>query len=281
MANTENNPQNLPSLDNDTKDLYEGNSELSQYYDLGLTGKVNSPMNVKNVVTGDYPNPHPNALPKGQKFDFDNYVAAQRNYSDAYHMSNTDKNTYASVYAYDASATGNNFYEKYKDMNSWGKYEFHPLHNNEALFNSQTNFLGDVKRTMTQSFFPMVVQGFSDNYTSLNRLFELKNPFEANAQSARNYSYYDSLSKSSKNNLGSFVNNLMINFGYTVGMMGTAIAENWIGAGVSAVSGLTGAASVGFGASKLAMKNLEVGKTAIDGIHTYSQLLQEFGGDIR
>jgi hypothetical protein len=280
MANTENNPQNLPSLDNDTKDLYEGNSELSQYYDLGLTGKVNSPMNVKNVVTGNYPNPHPNALPKGQKFDFDNYVAAQRNYSDAYHMSNTDKNTYASVYAYDASATGNNFYEKYKDMNSWGKYEFHPLHNNEALFNSQTNFLGDVKRTMTQSFFPMVVQGFSDNYTSLNRLFELKNPFEANAQAARNYSYYDSLSKSSKNNLGSFVNNLMINFGYTVGMMGTAIAENWIGAGVSAVSGLTGAASVGFGASKLAMKNLEVGKTAIDGIHTYSQLLDEFGGDI-
>lgn len=280
MANTENNPQNLPSLDNDTKDLYEGNSELSQYYDLGLTGKVNSPMNVKNVVTGNYPNPHPNALPKGQKFDFDNYVAAQRNYSDAYHMSNTDKNTYSTVYAYDASAAGNNFYEKYKDMNSWGKYEFHPLHNNEALFNSQTNFLGDVKRTMTQSFFPMVVQGFSDNYTSLNRLFELKNPFEANAQAARNYSYYDSLSKSSKNNLGSFVNNLMINFGYTVGMMGTAIAENWIGAGVSAVSGLTGAASVGFGASKLAMKNLEVGKTAIDGIHTYSQLLDEFGGDI-
>jgi hypothetical protein len=280
MATIESGNNNLQTLDDETQDIYSGTTEVNKFYDLGLTGKVNSPMNVKNVLTGDYPKPHPGTLPTSKKVDVDNYITALKNKSDGYYLSNQDQNSWAPVYSYNASANGNNFYEKYKDMNNWGGPEFHPTHNNEELFNSQTNFLGDIKRTMTQSFFPMVWQGLQDNYTMMNRLFELKNPFEGNVQAARNYAYYDALSKSSKNNLGSFINNLTINFGYTVGIMGTAIAENLIGKGVSALSGLTGAATLGAGASKLALQNLKVGKTAIDGIHTYSSLLEEFGGDI-
>ena len=274
------NSKKLSTLDQQTNALYSGEAQPNQYFDLGLNGNVNDPMNVKNMVSGNYPNPMPGTLPKGKNFDSESFINAVRNDLDATILSNEDQNSWSTLYSYNASATGNNFYKKYKDVQTYGKREFHPLRNNEALFNADTNFLGDVKRTMTQSFFPMVVQGFSDNYESLNRLFEFKNPFEPSAQSARNYAYYDSLSKSTKNNLGSFVNNLMINFGYTAGMMGTAIAENWIGAGISGLSGLTGMATFGNGASKIAMQNLKVGKTAIDGIHTYSELLQEFGGDI-
>lgn len=274
------NSKKLSTLDQQTNALYSGEAQPNQYFDLGFTGNVNDPMNVKNMVTGSYPNPMPGTLPKGKKFDSESFINAVRNDLDASVLADEDPNSWSTLYSYNASATGNNFYERYKDLQTYGKREFHPLRDNESLFNADTNFFGDVKRTMTQSFFPMVAQGFSDNYSSLNRLFEFKNPFEPSAQSARNYSYYDALSKSSKNNLGSFVNNLMINFGYTVGMMSTAIAENWIGAGISGLSGLTGMGTFGNGASKLALQNLKVGKTAIDGINTYSDLLQEFGGDI-
>ena len=278
MANA--NSKGLSTIDQQTNALYSGESEPNQFFDPGLTDKVNDPMNVKNMVTGDYPKPLPGALPKAKKFDSDSFVNAVRNDLDATYMSNEDPNSWSTIYSYNASANGNNFYQKYKDLQTFGKREFSPIRNNDAMFSADTNFLGDVKRTMMHSFFPMIANGFSDNYASLNRLFELKNPLEPTAQAARNYTYYDSLSKSSKNNAGSFVNNLMINFGYTIGMMGTAIAENWIGAGISGLSGLTGMATIGNGASKLALQNLKVGEQAVDGIYTYSKMLEEFGGDI-
>lgn len=276
----ENNSQDLATLDQNTNDVYDGKTEVKQFFDIGLTGKVNSPMNVKNVLTGDYPKAPPNVLPKGQKFDFENYVNAQRNESDIRNLANEDENAWSTVYSYNPSATGNNFYEKYKDMNNWGGPEFHPLHNNAENFNTQTNFLGDLKRSMLNTWGPQFIQGAYDNYMSLNRMFQLEDPFTPGVDQARNYSYNTALSYSTKNNLGSFVNNLTSNFAYTAGLLGTAIAENYIGSAVSGLRNLAGAGSFGYGASKLALQNLEVGKTAIDGIHTYSQLLSEFGGDI-
>lgn len=276
----ENNFQNLTTLDQNTNDVYDGKTEVNQFFDIGLTGKVNSPMNVKNVLTGDYPKAPPNVLPKGQKFDFENYVNAQRNESDIRNLANEDENAWSTVYSYNPSATGNNFYEKYKDMNDWGGPQFHPLHNNAENFNTQTNFVGDIKRSMLNSWGPQIIQGAYDNYMGLNRMFQLEDPFTPGVDQARDYSYNTAISYSTKNNLGSFVNNLTSNFAYTAGLLGTAIAENYVGSAVSGLRNLAGAGSFGYGASKLALQNLQAGKTAIDGIHTYSQLLSEFGGDI-
>jgi len=279
MSNIEDNSNNLLTGDQATEDVYSGKTEPKEYFDSGVSQKYYDPINVENMVTGKYPKPQPNNLPKGDKFDFKAYAKAHKDLADAKVMSQQDKNSWSTVYSYNPSASGNTFYEKYKDMQVYGKKEFHPLHNNEAWYNSETSFLGDVGRTMMHSFAPMAYLGASDNYASLDRLFAGEDFFKPSTQSARDYAYYNAKSYSTKNNAGSFVNNLFINLGYTVGIMSSAMGENFLGAGISRLSGLTGLATIGRGAPKLAMQGLKAGD-AVDGMNVYSNMLKEFSGDI-
>ena len=264
---------NINSFNESVDNLYAGTGPMPAVTDLGLTDPSPDPMQVKQRVSGVSPKPLPSQVPPGTKKTFDPQaeIAAMKNYLDAEVYAAEDKNEWAKAYAYDAGPNGGAFYDKYAPLQEHGKLEFHPLYNNAELFDKNTNFLGDMKRTMTQSFLPLVWNGVKSTFASTARIFNQGDFLGEDAKLARDYAYYTAKSYSTKNNLGSFVNNLTMNFGYTVGIMGTAIFENWAGA---LIGGLGGAKTATQASARLAFKEYQAGKS-FDGLQSYSSMLDK------
>lgn len=254
-------------------ELYAGNTPMPAVTDLGLTDPSPDPMQVKQRVSGAAPNPLPSQIPPGTKKTFDPRaeMTAMRNYLDAEVYSAEDKNDWAKAYAYNPGPNGGAFYEKYAPLQEHGKLEFHPLYNNAELFDKNTNFLGDMKRTLTQSFVPLIWNGVKGTFSSTARMFSQGDFLGEDPKLARDYAYYTAKSYSTKNNFGSFVNNLTMNFGYTVGIMGTAMFENWAGGLINGFSGVKTATQA---SARLAFKEFQAGKS-FDGLKSYSNMLED------
>lgn len=254
-------------------DLYAGNAPMPAVTDLGLTDPSPDPIQVKQRVSGAAPNPLPSQIPPGSKKSFDPRaeMTSMRNYLDAQVYSADDKNEWAKAYSYDAGPNGGAFYEKYAPLQEYGKVEFHPSYNNAELFDKNTNFLGDMKRTMTQSFMPLVWNGVKSTFSSTARIFNQGDFLGEDPKLARDYAYATAKSYSTKDNLGSFINNLSMNFGYTVGIMGTALFENWAGA---VIGGLSGAKTATQAGARLAFKEFQAGKS-FDGLKSYANMLDD------
>ena len=139
---------------------------------------------------------------------------------------NQDKNAYAKVYAYDASSDGNAFYKRYQayGQEKFDEIGFSPLRDNESLFNAHTTWWDDHKRMMTQSFWPLFGRGFISGPKSLGKM--LTGDFTGtDIEDAAAYKETAAIGQSSKKGFGAFSNNLIMNFGYSAGIMGEAILE--------------------------------------------------------
>lgn len=239
---------------------------------LGGNDDTPNPMQVKLRKTGIYPHNLPSTLPPPSKsvYDYEADVNATRESLRAFNESFTDNNEWAKVSSYNPGPTGT-YYDRYAPLQEYGKIEFHPLRDNETMLNRNTSFLGDMYRTTTQALVPMIWNGFKSVYSSTARIFNEGDFLGEDPRLAREYARITAKNYSSKNNLGSFVNNLTMNFGYTVGIMGSALLENWIGAGASA---LTGAKAISTKAANVLWKEYQAGK-AVDGIKAYSTMLDE------
>lgn len=265
---------NLSTLKENVDDLYSGKIETApKPTSLGVSSDTPNPMLVKNKITGNSPKPLPSQIPpgSGKTFDFESWKAASNEQWDRTVRSHEDKNDWGTVTSYNSGPTGH-FYDRYKDFTQPGKIEFHPdSQNNEAILNDNTNFLGDMYRTTTQALLPMIWNGVKGVYSSTAKIFNEGDFLGEDPQLAREYAYITAKNTSTKDNLGSFINNLTMNLGYTAGIMSTALFENWIGAGVSA---FTGAKAATPKAANLLWKEYQAGK-ATDGIKSYTTMLEE------
>lgn len=230
-----------------------------------------NPMAVQNTITGQSPGLTPFQIPKSsEKYDPKFEARARSEYFSNNLLNTQDQNEWSRVYSYNPGPNGGAFYDKYRELELATGQQFHPSYNNAEVFDKHTNFLGDFYRATKNTFFPLAWEGLKANYTSMSRLAH-GDFFDMDPMSARNFAYSVAKGYSTKNNFGSFVNNLIGNFGYTVGIMGTAMLENWAGAAISAFSGTR---AVTQNAANLAFKEWKAGKS-FDGIKSYSQALED------
>jgi hypothetical protein len=164
---------------------------------------------------------------------------ALKSASDARSLVN--KNKYGKVYAYNAGPTGQSFFKRYQayGQEKFDAIGFTPFRDNEAVFNSGTTTLEDSKRMLTHSFWPLFAPGFTTSYKSLSKA--LQGDFSPDLDESKRYSEASAIGYSSKNGLGSLINNTAMSFAYTAGIMSSAILEE-VAAGMLAP--LTGGGSL-------------------------------------
>lgn len=168
-----------------------------------------------------------------------------------------DKNTYARIYQYDSSSKGNAYYDRYAayGQKTFDKIGFTPLRDNEANFNAGTTGWDDFQRMVNYSFIPLVGMGLTSGPKSL--LKALGGDFGADLAEAKAYEEATAIGYSSRDGVGAFFNNALMNFGYTAGIIGEVMAEELV---LGALTGVTGGAAGGVAASRTAANLARIGK---------------------
>lgn len=176
------------------------------------------------------------------------------------------KDEFATYQTYDAGPDSNAFYDRYMayGQEKFDQVGFHPFRDNEANFNANTTWWDDFKRMTTHSFLPLVGLGFKAGPKSLLKM--LNGDFTgSDLNESREYERAAAIGQSSKDGVGAFFNNTLMNFGYTAGIVTEIIAEEFVlGVGTALTGGgLTGAAAL------RTAKNVERGAEAVS---TFSKM---------
>ena len=161
------------------------------------------------------------------------------------------------VFAYDASHRSNAFYKRYHayGQETFDKIGFHPLIDNEAVFNSGTSKWNDFTRMMGHSFLPLFGRGFVAGPKSLMRA--VQGDFGSDPADARAYAEAAAIGQSNKGGIGGFTSNLLMNFGYTAGIVSETVLEMGLAAFLAPE---TGGASIGAAALNLGNKSFTLGR---------------------
>ena len=126
---------NENSFENSVNDLYTNPQQAPIASSMDLMPPTPNPMQVKQRITGVSPKPLPSQIPppsNPNKYDFQAKTAAINEYLDGMVDQAEDKNDWAKIYSYNAGPSGV-FYDRYKGLTEYGKMEFHPLFDNEAI----------------------------------------------------------------------------------------------------------------------------------------------------
>ena len=155
------------------------------------------------------------------------------------------KNEFATYQTYDGGPDGNAFYDKYMayGQEKFDEVGFHPFRDNEANFNANTTWWDDFKRMTTHSMLPLMGLGFKAGPKSLAKM--LHGDFTgSDLDEAKEYERAAAIGQSSKDGIGAFFNNTAMNFTYTAGIITEIIAEEYVLAVGTALTGggLSGAA---------------------------------------
>jgi len=137
----------------------------------------------------------------------------------------TRKNDRNQIYSYNDGPNGDAFYDRYAAYGSdFDEIGFHPFRDNESIYNARTTGWNDFSRMMSNSFLPLVGRGFISGPKSLYRIIT-DFDFSEDKEDAEVYEKAAAIGQSSRGGLGSFLNNTMMNFGYTAGIMTQAVVE--------------------------------------------------------
>ena len=126
---------------------------------------------------------------------------------------------------------------------------FSPYANNDEYYNANSTAWDDLGRTLG-SFSSLVGTGFKSVYRGLS------DPFGPDLKSAREFEEAMSIGSSTRGGFTGFANDLLLNSGYTFGIIGSIAVEEVVLAGATALSGGTLAPAAGaktaFNAAKIA-----------------------------
>jgi hypothetical protein len=211
--------------------------EVKNYYQaIPNVDKLNKPnLSIKNdLIYTNRVNPSIAQKP----LDVKQQARSVTDYLDAISQSNQQKNSYAKIYSYNAGPDGNAFMKRYKAYGNeiFEKIGFSPLRDNESNFNARTTKWDDFSRMMNHSFWPLFTRGFVSGPKSLAKMLK-GDFFSADLEDARAYEEAAAIGQSSKGGIMGFVNNTVMNFGYTAGIITEAIAEEAVGALFAAPTG--------------------------------------------
>jgi hypothetical protein len=151
---------------------------------------------------------------------------------------NQDKNEYAKVYAYNAGPSGNSFYKRYAVGFGQAKFDeigFSPMRDNDAIYNANTTWGDKFVRSVTYGLLPLAGRGFVSNSKSFLKM--MQGDFSADTEDARMYEQASAIGYDSSKGMGAFFNNTAMSFGYTAGILGSAILEEAAGALLAPLTG--------------------------------------------
>ena len=132
------------------------------------------------------------------------------------------------------------YIERYKayGQSTFDKLGFSPFRDNEALYNKETSWLSDIRRSASQ-WGTLTVLGFGDAL-GFGDLTDTK--------TAADYQKAMAIGSSSRGGIGGFTSNLLLNSGYTMGIMTELIGEEVLMAlgemALTAAAPATGGASL-------------------------------------
>ena len=131
---------------------------------------------------------------------------------------------------------------------------FSPYANNEAYYNANSTVWDDMSR-MSGQFSSLVGTGFKSAYRNLS------DPFGPDLKSAAEFEEAMAIGNSTRSGGLAWTNNLLLNSGYTFGIIGSIALEEVILAGATALSGGT---LGGVAAVKTSMNIAKLGKTILN-----------------
>jgi len=263
---------NRPNIDIQSYKPFEGDRISMPEINFPTAGNYNSP--IPSFDSIDRPNLsiEKNIVrPKGKTPRFEDIQSSLHDYGKSILQSNQDQNQYAKMYSYNAGSSGNSYYKRYAayGQKKFDEIGFTPLRDNEAVFNERTTGWNDFTRMMQYSFFPLAWQGFKSAPKSLFKL--LQGDLSGDTEDARLYEEAAGIGQSTKGGVGGFMNNALMNFGYTAGIMTEAVAEF---AAEALITGVTGGTTGGVLAARTAANLQRIGK----GFSKFTML--DKGGDL-
>lgn len=171
-----------------------------------------------------YPDQTPGGFGVASSDDIANWIqSTNRN------ISNTVP-TYAETFMYDAGPKTNSFYKRYAAYGDdiFSEVGFHPFVDNEANFVQRTTMADDWSRMLTHSFPVLLKRGFIDGPKSLFKALS-GNFTGADLEDSREYAEAAAIGQSSREGgltgFSAFMNNTVMNFGYTAGIISEALLE--------------------------------------------------------
>jgi hypothetical protein len=225
------------SLSQQADDLYSGTTEFTEYFPVNPSESPTvTNMGVQNYITGVAPGNLPSQVPKTAAYNFDDHKKSMQNYLRSFGQQNAyNPNQYAKVDSYDSGPNGTTFYDKYAatGLNTMDELGFHPSKDNEAVWNENTSWTSDFSRMISNSFGTLAYEGLISGPAQLSRWMNGDDFFSADREGARNYERASAIGYSSREGAGAFASNLVMNFGYTAGIIGEIMLEE-IGAAVLA-----------------------------------------------
>ena len=270
--------QQVKTLGKAVDDIYSGKTPFKGYVPSGPQDYVNPTYAIRDLIVGNQPGIPPSKKPQ-KAYDFQAELFAIKEYNKGQADQVRTKNRYAQIYNYNTDPSGGAFYDRYSNWQNtaeeFDKIGFHPLRDNEANFNAQGNssFINQAGLVMNQTLL-----GVTTGVSSMVKLFR-GDMFGQNGNEAEQYARNSALGNSTKKGIGGFMNNLVLNFGYTAGIMSGALGENLIGMAMGAFSKSVSAAKtlktfsqVGKGIAKSADDAIDGGKVLTEGLEELNDL---------
>ena len=229
------------NLTNSAQKPYNTEEPFEGYTSFEYDNSPEIPLVTQSLVTGDPYNtniPPPYNQPLGDINSLSDEEKIQRNrqYSTAIKQTlnnNTyslqDPNQWGGVYNYNSGPNSTTYYDRYHNLWGDGDYEldFHPLKNNEANYNMATNGWERGAYALV-GLSGLALAGFAGTYRSMGDMvtgdFWKPDHKVGDTFDRVNKLYYDS-----NGGTGAFVNNLVMNFGYTLGILGSIAIDGGFG----------------------------------------------------
>lgn len=276
------------SLAKQTNDLYDGTTQFNEYFPLTPDDPTVSNLGVQNYITGAAPGNLPSQVPKTKAYNFDDHKKSMQNYMREFGQQNAyDANGYGQVQKYDSGPNGSFYYDRYaaEGLENIDKLGFFPTKDNEAIWNENTSWTTDFSRMISNSFLPLAYEGLVSGPASLSRWINGDDFFSADREGARNYEKASAIGYSSRGGAGAFASNLVMNFGYTAGIIGEIVLEELAAATIAPFTGGASTAAVTANAARRlnTLRGIDTGAlrvakgfdAAMDGSRQFTSVLDE------
>ena len=235
---------------------------------------------IRQSAVGKYPslppsNPQSKDKPSSQQFGqaFGQMLLAQAD-------TKPKGDQFAKIYSYNESPNGDAFYDRYAYHSKFDELGFHPMRDNESLYNDQSNWGHDVLR-MSKAFVPLYAGGIISGPKSLVRMAQ--GDFSEDPEHAEDYEYWNSVGSTSRGGAFGLINNTALAFSYSAGILTETIAEIALGAFLTPETGgaSLAAATANTGLKMSRLNKLWQGIKGVKGVGLFAEGMEAANNTVK
>ena len=183
---------------------------------------------VPNLATNTYD-------PYADNNPFDLNTAEGRNLFVQNNLKNIDVSPRSAAPIIKNSIRSSNF-ERYFRHPEFDKLGWHPYRDNESVYNQNSTWWDDASR-MFKQFKSLTATGFVSSYRSLGDIIRGDDYLLKDLDSAREFSDAMRIGNSTRTGVGKFINNTLLQSGYTFGILSSIALEEFSLAALTAMTG--------------------------------------------